>query len=138
MCKIAPWSVSDVSKMKPLTPSGALQLLERLESLSDAQPREIIMKSPTSVSMEFSVQDAHRGFDWINIVFEIEGVSDARLLDDVNLKHADMSEGAAFVFDAQYVGFANGQHTTLSSMTEAQFYAIGNSVKYEERPFSEG
>ena len=124
--------------MKPLCASDAQILLERLDGAKEAVLRKITMRGSTSISVEFSVQDAHRGFDWINIVFEMEGVSDARLLDDGNLKHVDMSEGISLVFESQRVGLATAQCDTLSGVAEAQFYLIGHFVKYEERPFTEG
>ncbi len=123
--------------MKPLSRSNAPMLLERLDGVKDALLRKITATTPTSITVEFSVQDAHRGFDWINIAFAIEGVSDARLLDERNFKHADMSEGISLVFEAESVGLANGSYNTLATITEAQFYIIGRSAKYEELPFEE-
>ncbi len=123
--------------MKPLSRSNAPMLLERLDGVKDALLRKITVTTPTSITVEFSVQDAHRGFDWINIAFAIEEVSDARLLDERNFKHADMSEGISLVFEAESVGLASGSYNTLATITEAQFYIIGRSAKYEELPFEE-
>ncbi len=123
--------------MKPLSRSNAPMLLERLDGIKDALLRKITVTTPTSITVEFSVQDAHRGFDWINIAFAIDEVSDARLLDERNFKHADMSEGISLVFEAESVGLASGSYNTLATITEAQFYIIGRSAKYEELPFEE-
>ncbi len=123
--------------MKPLSKSSAQTLLERLDGAKDAMLRQITTPTPTSITIELSVQDAHRGFDWINIAFAIEGVRDARLLDDAKLKHADTSEGISLVFEEDSVGFANAACSTLGAVSEAQLYVIGSSIKYEERPFTE-
>ncbi|RUM66341.1 MAG: hypothetical protein DSZ03_01365 [Sulfurimonas sp.] len=123
--------------MKPLSKSAAQTLLERLDGAKEAIARVIVMRGPTGVSVEFSVQDAHRGFDWINIIFAIEGVRDARLPDDVALRHLDMSEGISLVFTSEGIGLANARCDTLTGVSEAQLYVIGDTVKYEERPFKE-
>lgn len=93
------------------------------------------MTTPTSLKIEFSVQDANREFDWINVAFEISGVEDARLLNDSQLSMAQMSEGISIVFEAGKVGFANAQCQSLQKVKESQFYVIGSSIKYEELPF---
>ena len=68
--------------VKPLTPSGADTLLERILHGEGAMLRSLVPLSPTAARLRMSVQDANRGFDWIDIVFEMQGIADARFLDD--------------------------------------------------------
>src|SRR5210317_1073049 len=93
MYKTALWNVSAVNKMRPLSKSSVKTLSERFNALKDSEVREITMMSPTAFKIEFSVQDANRGYDWINLAFEVSGVSDANLVDDSKLGFLDMSEG---------------------------------------------
>jgi hypothetical protein len=123
--------------MKPLSQSTAKELLKRLDDIKGSEIRQITMISPTCFKIEVSVQDANRGYDWINIIFEVSGVTDAKLIDDVKLNYVDMSEGISIVFEDARVGLGNIEATTLERLKEAQFYLLGSSIKYEELPFRE-
>jgi hypothetical protein len=95
------------------------------------------MMSPTAFKIEFSVQDANRGYDWINLAFEVSGVSDANLVDDTKLGFLDMSEGISIVFEDNSVGLCNAECESLCNVRESQLYLIGTTIKYEELPFRE-
>ncbi len=123
--------------MRPLSKSTAKELLERLDGAKESELREITMIDPTSFKVELSVQDCGRGYDWINIAFELSGVIDANLVDDAKLSFLDMSDGVSIVFEEGSVGFANSECDSLSKIRESQLYLIGSSIKYEELPFRE-
>jgi len=123
--------------MRPLTPSSASDLSERIENAKDGELRSIVMQDPTTFTVTFSVQDKSRGFDWINIAFEMCGVHDARLLDDKKLSFVDMSDGVSLLFEEGDCGLLFGAYHSLDSTDDAMMYLIGKSIKYEELPFSE-
>ncbi len=124
--------------MKPLSKSSARELLERLDSAKDSELREIIIMSPTSFKIELSVQDANRGYDWINVAFYISDIIDAQLVDESKLAFLDMSSGISIIYEDSRVGLGNSQCESLSYLSESQLYFIGDSIKYEELLFREG
>jgi len=67
--------------VKPLsTAPAASTLLERILHGEGAMLRSLAVKGPTSAALTLSVQDKQRGFDWIDITFELQGLNDARLV----------------------------------------------------------
>ncbi len=123
--------------MKPLTATNASALLERIESVQGGELRSIIMKDPTTFVITFSVQDKNRGFDWINIAFEISSVHDARLIEDSKFNFVDMGDGVSILFDGDDCGLAFGNYDSLVAAGDSIMYLIGKSIKYEEQAFSE-
>ncbi|MHC3993241.1 hypothetical protein ACXWTF_00270 [Thiomicrolovo sp. ZZH C-3] len=123
--------------MKPLsTASAALQLLERIVNGEGAMLRSLALNGPTTATLTLSVQDKHRGYDWIDISFEISGMNDARLVDDKQLGFIDTDEGITVVFEDGLWGLAVGRYGGLEALKSAPLYVIGTSCKYEEAPFS--
>ena len=122
--------------MKPLTASSASALLERIDFAKDGELRSVTMNSPTTFSLRLSVQDVSRGYDWIDLVFEVSGVSDARLLEDTQLKMVDMSEGVSVVIENGSAALGIGDYASLENITNAPLYLRGSSIKFEEAPFS--
>lgn len=123
--------------MRPLTASSTSSLMERIENVKDGELRSIVMKDPTTFTLTFSVQDKNRGFDWLNIAFEISGIYDARLIDDKKLAFVDMSDGVSIVFEDSECGLLFGYYRSLDSAADSVIYMLGDSIKYEELPFSE-
>ncbi len=123
--------------MKPLHPNKTTELLKRIDNSIDGELRHVTMNSPTNFTVELSVQDKNRGYDWINIVFEVDGISDARLLDDEKVSMVDMSEGITVIVEETRVGLAIGSYKYITSLTDATLYLVGTTLKYEERPFSD-
>jgi hypothetical protein len=123
--------------MKPLSQSASKALLERLDGAKASEVRQITMLSPTCFKIELSVQDQSRGYDWINVAFEISGICDAKLVDDTKLNYLDMSEGLSIVYEDALVGVGTIEASTLERLKEAQCYLIGSAIKYEELPFRE-
>lgn len=123
--------------MKPLTSSSASQLLERIEYATNGELRSVNMKDPTTFTITFSVQDKSREFDWINILFEIHGVHDARFIDDDKFSFINMNDGITILFENDNCGLLFGHYRSLASANDSVMYVIGKSIKYEELPFSE-
>ncbi|WP_345988447.1 hypothetical protein WCX18_12825 [Sulfurimonas sp. HSL1-2] len=123
--------------MKPLsTPSAAATLLERIIDGEGAMLRSLALNGPTTATLTLSVQDKHRGYDWIDIVFEISGMNDAKLVDDKQLGFIDTDEGITVVFENGQWGLAVGRYGGMEALKSAPLYVIGTSLKYEEAPFS--
>ncbi|WP_345970165.1 hypothetical protein WCX72_12950 [Sulfurimonas sp. HSL1-6] len=123
--------------MKPLsTASAASQLLERIVNGEGAMLRSLALNGPTTATLTLSVQDKHRGYDWIDISFEMSGMNDARLVDDKQLDFIDTDEGITVVFEDGQWGLAVGRYAGLEALKSAPLYVIGASLKYAEAPFS--
>lgn len=119
--------------MKPLeTKEQILTLLDRIDYAKGAQNLHVIVLSATSIELQLSVQDANRGYDWIDIAFRVDGVSDARLLDENRLVHVDMSDGVSLDSGA----IAIGNYSSRNGYTNSPLYITGETLKYEERPSS--
>ena len=117
--------------MKPLeTKEQILSLLERIQYAKEAQNLHVSLLSATSIELQLSVQDANRGYDWIDVAFRVDGVSDAKLLDDAALLHVDIDEGISCDKGA----IAIGEYKSKERYSDAVFYILGKSLKYEERP----
>lgn len=120
--------------VKPLNTSALTALLARIDSAREGEIRSITPISPTSIEIRFSVQDIARGYDWIDIGFRMDGVSDAKLVSDNVLRSLDMSEGITVEITAK--GCAIGIGSYDGRVNEAPCYILGASLGYEELPFS--
>jgi len=120
--------------VKPLSASTLKNLLDRIDFARHGEVRSLAPLSPTSIEIRFSVQDIARGYDWIDILFRIDGVNDAKLVSDNVLRALDMSEGITVEITANSAVLAIGSYAGRAN--EAPFYIIGTSIGYEELPFS--
>jgi len=120
--------------IKPLNDSSLAQLLARVENARYGEVRSIAALSPTSIEIRLSVQDTARGYDWIDIAFVINGVSDAKLVDDNILGLLDMRDGICGEIESQRCGLAVGEYS--GRLNESSLYIIGTSMGYKELPFS--
>ncbi len=123
--------------MKPLLSNKTTELLTRIDKAIDGELYAVTMNSPLNFTVELSVQDKNRGHDWINIAFEVDGISDARLIEDEKLSLVDMSEGISIVFEGATCALGVGSYNSVESIKSAALYLIGSSLKYEERPFTD-
>lgn len=98
--------------------------------------RTLSVNGPASASLTLSVQDKQRGFDWIDLTFEMYGMTDAKLLDDKQLDFLDTQEGITIVFENGVWGLGIGRYNSLEALKSASLYIVGASLKYEESPFS--
>lgn len=115
--------------VKPLTTQSLNALCTRIDFARNGVIHSITPLSATSIEIRFSVQDQARGFDWIDIVFRVDGVSDAKLVSDNILSSLDMSEGIT----VEHNGIAIGNYT--GRLNEAPVYVIGASIGYIELPY---
>ncbi len=122
--------------VKPLASATAASLCERIVNGEGAMLRSLALNGPTSATLTLSVQDKQRGFDWIDMTFEINGLSDAKLVDDNQLDFIDTDEGITIVFEDGLWGLGIGRYESLGALKSAPLYLIGTSVKYAEAPFS--
>ena len=123
--------------MKPLSSaSAASSLSERILHGEGAMLHSLNLGGPTSATLRISVQDKHRGYDWIDMMFEINGMNDARLIDDDKLGFLDTDEGITIMFENGMWGLGVGRYGSLEALKSAPLYCIGASLKYEEAPFS--
>jgi len=121
--------------MKPLQTNKLKEFLERFDNFKDAEFRSIDIISPTQISVLFAVQDSARGFDWLTIRLEFNGVSDAKLLDTNKFSLADMSDGISlFNYNSTFY-FALGNYSNENNFTNSNCYVRAQSVKYEEGSF---
>ncbi|WP_310439151.1 hypothetical protein [Sulfuricurvum sp.] len=120
--------------IKPLSDSTLKNLLERIDYASQGEIRSLTPLSSTSIEIRFSVQDIARGYDWIDILFRVDGVSDAKLVSDNVLRGLDMSEGITVELTSSSTALAIGSYSGRTN--EAPFYILGTSIGYEELPFS--
>jgi hypothetical protein len=120
--------------MTPLTANTLKKLLERVDFAREGQIHSLTSLSPTSIEIRFSVQDIARGYDWIDVLFRVEGVNDAKLVSDNVLRALDMSEGITVELTPSSAALAIGSYS--GRCDEAPFYILGTSIGYEELPFS--
>jgi hypothetical protein len=123
--------------VKPLpTAAAASTLCERILNGEGAMLRALSVGGPASASLTLSVQDKQRGYDWIDVTFEINGLNDAKLVDDNQLDFIDTDEGITVLFEEGLWGLGVGRYDTLGALKSAPLYLVGTSLKYEEAPFS--
>jgi hypothetical protein len=122
--------------VKPLNKHSSKQLLERIDNAANGEIRSVTVLGPTTMQLRLSIQDAGRGHDWIDIIFEVDGISDARLLDDAKLPYVDMGEGISLLFEGEKVGVGIGSYDTIAALYDSTLYMVGSGVKYAEADFS--
>lgn len=123
--------------MKPLSNAAAASALcNRILGGEGGIIRAVRITDPSAASLTLSVQDKQRGFDWIDLTFEMRGMIDAKVLDDKQLDFLDTEDGITIVFEDGVWGFGIGRYGGLQALKSAPLYLIGTSLKYEESPFS--
>ena len=122
--------------MTPLLPNKTQALLTRIDNAIDSEVISVTMNNPQNFTLELSVQDKNRGYDWINIAFELDHVVDAHLIDESKLSMLDTSDGITILFEDNVCGVGVGSYKSLEALKSAPLYLLASTIKYEERPFS--
>lgn len=121
--------------MTPLTVKSLKNLLERISYAREGEIRSLTPLTPTSIEIRFSVQDIARGYDWIDVVFVVNGVKDARLANGHALKMISMDEGITVEIEPYRASIAIGEYA--GRIEEAPLFITGETISYEECPFTE-
>lgn len=121
--------------MIPVTVKSLNNLLERIDYARNGEIHSLSTLSPTSIEIRFSVQDKARGFDWIDVTFVIDGVSDAKLVSDNVLRMLSMDEGITVEMDTAKAALAIGNYK--GRLEDAPLYIVGATIGYEELGFGE-
>ena len=106
---------------KPLT--NTKEFLKRFNNFKDGEFRSIEIISPTTIIITLAGQDEARGFDWISVKLELNGINDARLIDNTKLSLVDMGDGISIVAAENRYILAISKYNTIST------------IKYEEKSF---
>jgi hypothetical protein len=122
--------------MKPLSPASAAALLTRIDGGTGCELRALSVIDPTTLRLRLSVQDRNRGFDWIDLVFEVSGVTDAALVEDGKLGFVDCSEGISLFAENGSAGVGVGSYDSSEALKSSGLYLLGSSLKFEEAEFS--
>ncbi len=120
--------------VKPL--SNASELLKRIENGEGGMLRALSLDGPATARLRISVQDRQRGFDWIDLEFEMSEITDARLVDDKTLAMIDTDDGLTIVLENGKWGIGIGRYHSLEALKSSALYLVGGGLKYEEMPFS--
>lgn len=118
--------------MKPLSKNDLKAFMQRFDDAKGGEIVSLEIVNPVTFKITLTVQDTNRAFDWVDLCFELSGVSDAKLLSDSALKAVDMQEGMNISFTEEGIKVGFGSQEYLSS----PLHLCATSVKYEERNFS--
>jgi hypothetical protein len=108
--------------------------LERFEHFKDAEFRSAEIISATHIKLTFGVQDKARAYDWITMVFDFHGVSDAKLIEDTKIDFIDMSDGISILKDRLF-SFAIGEYNNITNINDSIFYIKADDIKYTQGQF---
>lgn len=120
--------------VKPLSTQSLKALCERIDYARNGEINSLTPLSPTSIAIRFSVQDKARGFDWIDVAFVIDGVSDAKLVGDNVLQMLSMDEGITVEMDSSKAALAIGDYK--GRVEDSPLYIVGTTIGYEELPYN--
>jgi hypothetical protein len=123
--------------MRPLKPSEVEDFLSRFAKFQASEIRSVDICSATTIEIRLSVQDGARSFDWIDLLLELSNVTQAKILEQNQLSCLDMDEGInIFCKDNKFV-LCHGSYDSLQGVQSSSLYAICDSIKYKELPFSQ-
>ena len=112
--------------MKPLLTKELTSFLKRFGNFVDGEVRSINLASPSQIKLTLAGQDEARGFDWLTIELEFDGVSDASLIDSDKLIHIDMLDG---------LSITNVKQTFSFKINNSTLFINSSTIKYQEANF---
>ena len=120
--------------MKPLLVKDLAAFMQRFNNFKDGEFRSLEVVSPTTMKIVLAGQDEARAFDWVSIELELNGVNDARLLENSKLHLVDMGNGINLIHDEK-LAFSLGEYDNISSIKNSSCYIICTDIKYQEGAF---
>ena len=121
--------------MRPLLQKDIQQFLERFDNFKESEIRSLDVISPTTLTLTLTAQDAARGFDWISVEFEFNGVEDAKIVQESQLDFLDMSEGISLLFEENLFAFGVGECYNIAAVKNSACYIVSKGLKYQEGAF---
>jgi len=112
--------------LKPLLTKDLDTFLNRFGNFVDGEIRSLEMTSPSNMTLTIAAQDSARGFDWLTIIFNFDGVSDASLVNNNKLGFIDLSDGISLTHDSSNFKF---------KINNATLYINSLTIKYQEGSF---
>ncbi len=112
--------------MKPLLAKELPTFMKRFGSFIDGEIRSLEVLSPITMKLVIACQDENRGFDWLTLEFEFNGVSDASLIDSDKLAYIDMSDG---------LSLTNSSQTFSFKVNNSTLFINSSTIKYQEGSF---
>ena len=121
--------------MKPLLAKDLAAFMQRFDNFKDGELRSIEVVSPLVMRVTLAGQDTARAFDWVSLTFEFSNISDARLLQEEQLRLVDMNEGISLIHEENRFAFAIGESLNINNTKNATIYILSESLKYQEGSF---
>ena len=121
--------------MKPLLKNDINTFLKRFGNFVDAELHSIEIVSPTALRVTLNMQDSARAFDWVTLVLEFSGVSDAKVPESPKLPNIDMSDGITLLFAENSFTFALGAYNAPLAAVNSICHVKATSLKYKETSF---
>jgi hypothetical protein len=119
----------------PLSKNSLEGFLERFNHFRDSELRQIDIISATLIKITLATQDSARGFDWVTVTFEFNGVIDAKIIEESKLPHVDLSQGITLLYQDEMFAFMVGAYNKLSDTQSSICYIKSTSLKYQEGSF---
>lgn len=85
--------------MKPLLKKDITNFLDRFDNFSSSEIRGLQVLTPSSFELTLATQDKARAYDWITLTLNFNEVNDAKLVEEKNLPHIDLSEGMSLIHE---------------------------------------
>jgi hypothetical protein len=124
-----------INSSLPLLKDSIDSFLKRFDYFRDSEFRHIEIVSPSVIKVTLASQDSARGFDWITVIFEFSGVSDAKIIDNSKLQYIDLAEGITLLYQDDKFAFMIGNYNKLSDTQSSICYIKSSSLKYQEGSF---
>jgi hypothetical protein len=121
--------------MKPLLKKDIPSFLDRFDNFTSSEIRELKVITPTSFELTLTTQDKARAYDWITLSIAFNGIIDAKLVDESNLAHIDLSDGMSIVDDNGMFAFGVGECYNTSCIKSSVLYIVSKEIKYNEGIF---
>ena len=109
------------------------KLLEKFDNFKYAEFRSIQTLSKTSMLLTFIVQDDD-GEETDKVVFQLDGVNEARLIENNVLAYLDMTDGISIIqYNDDIYAFSLGKsNDDLLAIKNTPLYAIASGISFNQ------